>query len=325
MSLIQVALERAKRERADRESASFQRMVRSEARAPLKKRRRLWLPLALFGFLLAIVPLALLVFDILVLPLGKERVYSTNMKESKKYAREETSRRRDLPEYANKMESKLLAGRRMSAGASHEGSSLIVKPHKKQSPIEKKNPHSSGKKSAVQSERSPGASSKKIDYYHIGLRFQRQGHSEQAIRMYRMAIEENPSLIEAYNNLGNLYLIQKNDPESAIVCYQKGLEIDPNYAKLRNNLGIYYLEKGELEEAESEFKRAMSLDASFELPHYNLACLYVKKEQLEKAVAHLQKAAFLNRQCLQWVRMDPDLEEIRDNEAFKQLVDSHAD
>ena len=66
---------------------------------------------------------------------------------------------------------------------------------------------------------------------------------DEAIAQYQKALEINPNYAEAHNNLGIAFL-QKGQVDEAIDQYQKALEINPNYADAHNNLGIAFSQKG---------------------------------------------------------------------------------
>ncbi|HSF32859.1 MAG TPA: tetratricopeptide repeat protein, partial [Candidatus Tectomicrobia bacterium] len=71
-----------------------------------------------------------------------------------------------------------------------------------------------------------------------------RGLWQQAIHYYRQALALNPGLIEAHNNLGNLY-IREQRVAAAIGEFQAALAHDPQYAIARNNLGSAYVMLGE--------------------------------------------------------------------------------
>jgi type IV pilus assembly protein PilF len=50
--------------------------------------------------------------------------------------------------------------------------------------------------------------------------------------------------------------------QEAIFRWKKAVELDPNNASARNNLGVAYEQAGEFELAEEEYERALELDSS---------------------------------------------------------------
>ena len=65
------------------------------------------------------------------------------------------------------------------------------------------------------------------------------GKSDQAITIYKRVIEVEPDLPEAYNNLGLIYAAGGN-LEKATKYFQLGLQTNPSYATLYQNLSTVY-------------------------------------------------------------------------------------
>jgi tetratricopeptide (TPR) repeat protein len=91
-------------------------------------------------------------------------------------------------------------------------------------------------------------------------------------------------------------LIQKGKLEEGMAAYQKALEIDPNQAAVRANLGGAFFQKNDLEAAIRENLKAIELNPSFALAHNNLVHAYRAKGDLEAARLHCQKATELGFQ-----------------------------
>lgn len=89
--------------------------------------------------------------------------------------------------------------------------------------------------------------------YNRGFDEMGKGHNENAILSYRQAIQFDPSLIQAYNNLGNL-LMQKNSYDETVQLYKKGIQIMPNEPLLHRNLGVLYEKLGKIQEAVAEYQ-----------------------------------------------------------------------
>lgn len=80
-------------------------------------------------------------------------------------------------------------------------------------------------------------------------------------------------LDQVYFILGSLYDDVPADAELAISAYQTGLEHAPS-ARVRNNLGLLYLQKNQIQKAAEEFRQAIQLEPGYEAPYHNLAKLY---------------------------------------------------
>ena len=67
------------------------------------------------------------------------------------------------------------------------------------------------------------------------------------------------------------------------------LQLDPNSAVRRNNLGVILYQAGKHAEAEQEFRRALALDPGFFFPVMTLGLNYEQMGLFEKALAEYRK------------------------------------
>ena len=76
-------------------------------------------------------------------------------------------------------------------------------------------------------------------YYNRGVDYYNQKQYESAIQCYTKAIELNPNFAMAYNNRGAVYNELKQY-ERAIQDYDKAIELNPNLATAYTNCGTAY-------------------------------------------------------------------------------------
>jgi len=120
-------------------------------------------------------------------------------------------------------------------------------------------------------------------YYDIGKK-------EEAIIMFKKAIEINPHFAEAYNNLGIIYYYDKNNSEEAIALFKEAVENNPDFAGAYNNLGIVYKNIGKIEEAIASHKKAIEINPDYATAHYDLSLLYFHEKQYFLAVKYCDRA-----------------------------------
>jgi tetratricopeptide (TPR) repeat protein len=137
-----------------------------------------------------------------------------------------------------------------------------------------------------------------------------KGRWEEARGYYLQALTLNPTLVEARNNLGALYIRQRQLP-AAIDEFQAALRLDPHYAMVRNNLGGAYFLSGEETLAIQEFLAALQIDGAYVSPLYNLASLYARRGDVGQAVAFLTRALVIEPAVLSWLQEDPDFDAIK--------------
>jgi len=108
---------------------------------------------------------------------------------------------------------------------------------------------------------------------NLGLELARRGNYPLAILYFERAIELNPSLKEAYNNLGRL-LNDLGRPDEALRYLEIALKIDPNYVPALINKGIALAKLGRYGEALKDLNKAVTLDPSNEKAWYNKALVH---------------------------------------------------
>ena len=81
---------------------------------------------------------------------------------------------------------------------------------------------------------------------------------KRAEMLARDAVSENPSA-ESFHELGRFYLSEKNFDE-AVKQFESALKLAQNNAKLQNDIGVVWLEKGKLDESK-ENSRSLELRA----------------------------------------------------------------
>jgi tetratricopeptide (TPR) repeat protein len=118
---------------------------------------------------------------------------------------------------------------------------------------------------------------------------------DRAEAAYRRAIELDPSLGNAYTNLGNL-LYRRGEMDEAETLYVRALKIDVEQPEAHYNLGFLRFERGELQGAVQAFRRALRSDPSFADAHFNLAMALTELEQPQQARGHWKT----------YLKLDPD-------------------
>ena len=129
-------------------------------------------------------------------------------------------------------------------------------------------------------------------FNNLGNSYSDVGDMESALLAFERAVEINPTLSESRANLGNIYL-KKGKVTQAISEYQAAIDINPNDAKTHNNLGNAYMQRGSFGYAVSEYLRAINLDPNFVDGYKNLALVYIKQNRYPRAKMELEKVIYL--------------------------------
>lgn len=119
----------------------------------------------------------------------------------------------------------------------------------------------------------------------------KKGRLESAEMFFRRALKENPNLASAHNNIGLIYLEQKN-PSEAIREFRNGLKIEPNDPTLNANLGSLFVASKDYTKGEIALETAIQsgLKDPKVLNNYAIALSHNSKiDEAEKIYERLLK------------------------------------
>jgi tetratricopeptide (TPR) repeat protein len=141
---------------------------------------------------------------------------------------------------------------------------------------------------------------------------------EQAIFANQKAVKLDPNSTQFLYDLGISYAVVGRH-EEAIDCMERVIEKNEQHALAHATLGGYYKKMGLEDLAEQHIGIAMKNYIDDE-NHYNRACLEALRGNVENAVQLLRSALEARQINVEWVLRDPDLDSIRFNTLFKQLI-----
>ncbi len=135
--------------------------------------------------------------------------------------------------------------------------------------------------------------------YWLG-RLDYDGHEyDDAIRDFKLAIELNPQMARAYDNLGLCHYYQ-NQNDLAIEDYRKAIQLDRESAHPSPwpylNLGITLQFLNRFPEAEENFREAVRLNPEFTQAHFQLGLVLEQMQSFDASIEELRKAASLDPQ-----------------------------
>jgi tetratricopeptide (TPR) repeat protein len=130
-------------------------------------------------------------------------------------------------------------------------------------------------------------------YYFLGTRLASLGQTQDAAKMFAMALVLNPELPAARYNLANT-LLALGQAEKALPHYESAVALRPDDVRYRSNWGVALLQCGRPGQARQVLQTAVALEPRFANAHHNLGMAYAALNDLTNAVAEFRLAADLS-------------------------------
>jgi tetratricopeptide (TPR) repeat protein len=130
-----------------------------------------------------------------------------------------------------------------------------------------------------------------------GRFLEERGQLEEAMLHYRQALAADPGDLAVLNDIGNV-LIKQGRYDEAIRHYteiiaQRAVPGD-TAARMHNNLGAAYANKGMYDAAAGEFRRAIDIDPEYIDPYNNLGLVLMASGHRAEAVEVLRRGLAVN-------------------------------
>jgi len=128
------------------------------------------------------------------------------------------------------------------------------------------------------------------ELFQQAYEFQAAGKYDRAIRLYQESIETYPTA-EAHTFLGWTYSFQGRLDEAIAECH-KAIEVDPDFGNPYNDIGVYLMQKGQLDQAISWLEKAKQAPRyePRHFPYLNRGRIHVAHGQWLEAIKEFAKA-----------------------------------
>mgnify|MGYP001610137456 CR=1 FL=1 len=127
----------------------------------------------------------------------------------------------------------------------------------------------------------------------LGFIYLSEGDPMRAVEELKQVIAMKRGSVTTYNNLGVAYTMLGNNKGEAIACFNKVLEIDPEYINAYYNLGRVYMGINKDKEAEGAFKKALKINPYFSSAHFYLCVVYFNQKEYNLAADQCYEATGL--------------------------------
>ena len=126
-------------------------------------------------------------------------------------------------------------------------------------------------------------------YVQLGGICLSKGDLDGCLNYNIQATKSRAGFAEGYGNIGFVHL-QKGEMDEAIKNLQKAIVHNTNFLQAYATLANAYLMKGLVEESIATNQKALKMEPDFAIAHYNLAIAYLEKGESAKAVEHFDRA-----------------------------------
>jgi tetratricopeptide (TPR) repeat protein len=133
-----------------------------------------------------------------------------------------------------------------------------------------------------------------------------QGETDEAIRLFRRVIAQDPRHIVALNNLATLLGEEEGKRDEALRHIERAIEIAGRRPALLDTLGTIYFKDGNHERARACLEEAVSAEEADPRYYFHLAGVYYRLGQMERARESLRAA--LGRELSTRLLTDSDRE-----------------
>ncbi len=129
-----------------------------------------------------------------------------------------------------------------------------------------------------------------IAHLKVGAVYQEQKKWGAAEQAFLKAVEADPKMFSAYNNLAWMAVERKEHLDEALVWAKKAVEIAPESGDTLDTLGWVHHARGELDQAIPVLQKALAKQPQRADFHYHLGVVYAEQGRRPEAVAALKKA-----------------------------------
>jgi len=165
-----------------------------------------------------------------------------------------------------------------------------------------------------------------LGYWILGRIYIANDKLREAVDLFRKVTDLNPDFYTVYGDLQIAFgrLGEKEKYKEALhnglKVYERYLTQHPDDARAHMYLATDLVQVGRIEEAKIEAKKALELSPGDPLLLYNAACFYAQLGEKRMAVDSLKNAIAIGYAEFEWLKRDTDLESIRNEPEFIELI-----
>jgi tetratricopeptide (TPR) repeat protein len=116
--------------------------------------------------------------------------------------------------------------------------------------------------------------------------------------LWSKTVQSTPNSLVAHGGLGMAYL-KRGMLDEAQQEFETAIRLYPKHAKSYYNLGLVYHQKGHLKKAMENYNRSVAINPDLMKAHYNLATIYVQQGSMDPAIRHYVKVTELDPEVIE--------------------------
>jgi adenylate cyclase len=165
-----------------------------------------------------------------------------------------------------------------------------------------------------------------LGYWILGRIYHTSDRDKEAVDCLEKVISLNPDFYTAYMDLRMCYE-RLGEQEKYRRTVEAALNVYPRYLLRHPDDGRAYMfyatdlaQIGKTEEAKDQAARALEWTPNDPLMLYNAACFYARMGEKAEAIEALRAAVAAGFENYEWIRRDADLESIRNEDEYLEIV-----
>ena len=109
-------------------------------------------------------------------------------------------------------------------------------------------------------------------YFIKGMVYKENGDTATSIKSFQITTEIDPEYFKAYEELGIIYSAQKN--RVALDYFKNALKLNPKSIEVMYAVGLFYQEIGEYQKAIETYQNILKINMKYSNAYYNIGFIY---------------------------------------------------
>lgn len=169
-----------------------------------------------------------------------------------------------------------------------------------------------------------------LGYWILGRIYNNTDRYTESVNLFHKVLELNPDFYSVYGDLQIVYgrMGEKEKYQrilqQGLATYERYLSQHPDDSRGHMYYATDLAQVGRKEEAKEQAAKAIELSPDDPLMLYNAGCFYAQMGDTKAAIQSLRDAIAVGYGNFEWLQRDTDLDSLRDEPEFKELIKGKA-